>query len=62
MYPGNLEQASKMCVHNEAIKPYVKLARGWAFLAEGKDPTKPKYGYVATKPDAVLVLQVGATG
>jgi hypothetical protein len=59
MYPGNLEQTNRLCVHNEALKPYVTRADGWTFVAEGKDPTKPKYGYVATKPGSVLQLQVG---
>jgi hypothetical protein len=60
MYPGNQGQASKLCVHNEDLKPLVQKAVGWEFVGEGNDPTKPKYGYVATVPGSDLVLEVGA--
>jgi hypothetical protein len=59
MYPGNYDLGSRLCVHNEALKHYVVKGQGWAFLGEGRDASKPKYGYVAMEVGSRLVLQVG---
>ncbi len=60
MYPGNYGQASRLCVHNEALQPFVRSAQGWQFRDEGKDVRKAKYGYVATEVGSRLVLEVGS--
>ncbi len=46
-----------MCMSGESLKSLVVHSQGWEWRDEGR-PGKPKVGYVATSPGAVLRLRV----
>ena len=60
MYAGNYEGVTRVCLHGASVKELVRDRVGWELVNEGSDG-KQKWGYIAEKPGATLVLEVNTT-
>lgn len=58
MVPGNFEASEDKCLLGPSLTRSVKQASGFQWLDEASGQKRPKWGYVATEPGAVLQLQV----
>jgi hypothetical protein len=58
MVPGNYESSEDKCLLGASLTRSVKQASGFQWLDEASGQKRPKWGYVATEPGAVLQLQV----
>jgi hypothetical protein len=60
MYSSNYEGVTRVCLHGASVKELVQENVGWVLMNEGSEG-KAKWGYVAEKAGATLVLEVNTT-
>jgi hypothetical protein len=62
-HPNNWEARNLMCVYGEAFAESVDLgaSRDFELVNEGGNVKKPKWGFVATKPGAELIVRLNTT-